>query len=114
MTNESNIPASYHRGETELPFVPYQEGVTFQLLQVDINNSLWIGTDFGLNFYDQSIDRFWHINHDPSNPNSLSNDLIRTIFRDASGTVWVGTYGGGLNHYDWRKNKFHHFFKVYI
>ena len=42
MTNESNIPASYHRGENELPFVPYQEGVTFQLLQVDINNSLWV------------------------------------------------------------------------
>ncbi len=42
MTNQSNIPASFHRGESELPFVPYQEGVTFQLLQVDINNSLWV------------------------------------------------------------------------
>ena len=42
MTNDSNIPTSYHRGEAELPFVPYQEGVTFQLLQVDINNSLWV------------------------------------------------------------------------
>jgi hypothetical protein len=29
------VPAALHRGEKELPFVPYQEGVTFQLLQAD-------------------------------------------------------------------------------
>ena len=42
MTNQPDVPVSFHRGETALPFVPYQEGVTFQLLQVDLNNSLWV------------------------------------------------------------------------
>ena len=42
MADQSNTPVSFHRGEAELPFVPYQEGVTFQLLQVDLNNSLWV------------------------------------------------------------------------
>ena len=42
MTEQPNVPSSFHRGESELPFVPYQEGVTFQLLQVDVNNSLWV------------------------------------------------------------------------
>jgi 2,4'-dihydroxyacetophenone dioxygenase len=42
MTEQPNAPSSFHRGESELPFVPYQEGVTFQLLQVDLNNSLWV------------------------------------------------------------------------
>lgn len=36
------VPASFHRGEEELPFVPYQEGVVFQLLQVDIESGLWV------------------------------------------------------------------------
>jgi streptogramin lyase/signal transduction histidine kinase len=75
----------------------------------DVNNLLWIGTDQGLNFYNQANDKFWQVNHNPSNPNSLSNDLVRSIFKDESGTLWVGTYGGGLNHYDWRKKKFNHF-----
>ena len=36
------IPAALHRGEKELPFVPYQEGVQFQLLQADIEGGLWV------------------------------------------------------------------------
>lgn len=36
------IPAALHRGEEELPFVSYQEGVSFQLLQADIEAGLWV------------------------------------------------------------------------
>ena len=36
------IPAALHRNESELPFVTYQEGVTFQLLQVNIEAGLWV------------------------------------------------------------------------
>lgn len=36
------IPVSFHRGEEELPFVPYQDGVVFQLLQVNVEAGLWI------------------------------------------------------------------------
>lgn len=35
-------PLSLHRGEKELPFVPYQEGVVFQLLQVNLESGLWV------------------------------------------------------------------------
>jgi 2,4'-dihydroxyacetophenone dioxygenase len=35
-------PASMHRAERDLPFVPYQEGVVFQLLQVNIETGLWV------------------------------------------------------------------------
>lgn len=38
----SGLPQSLHRGENELPFVPYQEGVLFQLLQVNTETGLWI------------------------------------------------------------------------
>jgi quercetin dioxygenase-like cupin family protein len=36
------IPTALHRSESELPFVTYQEGVTFQLLQADIEAGLWV------------------------------------------------------------------------
>lgn len=35
-------PLSLHRAERDLPFVPYQEGVVFQLLQVDLDTGLWV------------------------------------------------------------------------
>jgi 2,4'-dihydroxyacetophenone dioxygenase len=35
-------PVSFHRAEQDLPFVPYQDGVTFQLLQVNIEAGLWV------------------------------------------------------------------------
>jgi 2,4'-dihydroxyacetophenone dioxygenase len=36
------IPTALHRAETELPFVDYQPGIVFQLLQADIEAGLWI------------------------------------------------------------------------
>ena len=37
-----NIPAALHRAENDLPFVEYQEGVVFQLLQADVEAGLWV------------------------------------------------------------------------
>lgn len=36
------IPPALHRAETDLPFVYYQDGVTFQLLHADIEAGLWV------------------------------------------------------------------------
>ena len=37
-----SAPISYHRAEEDLPFVPLQEGINFQLLQVDLAVGLWV------------------------------------------------------------------------
>jgi len=37
-----SFPISPNRGESDLPVVPYQEGVTFQLLQADVEAGLWV------------------------------------------------------------------------
>jgi len=36
------LPLALHRGEKDLPFVPYLERATFQLLHVDIESGLWV------------------------------------------------------------------------
>lgn len=36
------LPLALHRGAEDLPFVPYQEGVTFQLVHADIEAGLWV------------------------------------------------------------------------
>ncbi len=35
--------------------------------------------------------------HDPNNPQSLSNDSVWAIEEDQHGSIWIGTFGGGLN-----------------
>lgn len=41
MTNLA-VPRALHRGEEELPFVDIGDGSTMQLLQVDIEQGLWV------------------------------------------------------------------------
>jgi len=44
--------------------------------------------------------------HDPDDPSSLSHNIVRAMFLDKSGNLWLGTYGGGLNQYDREKDAF--------
>jgi quercetin dioxygenase-like cupin family protein len=36
------VPPALHRGENDLPFVPFGEGVLLQALQIDLDQGLWI------------------------------------------------------------------------
>jgi quercetin dioxygenase-like cupin family protein len=38
----TDLPLALHRGETDLPFVTVDEGVELQVLQVDLDQGLWI------------------------------------------------------------------------
>ena len=39
---------------------------------------------------------FTHLRHDPDAPDSLSGDRVRVIRETENGSIWVGTYDGGL------------------
>lgn len=61
---------------------------------------LWIGTHGGgVDRFDKQRQVFTHHKHDPANPNSLSNDVMRVIYDDGQGVLWIPTFKG-LNRYD--------------
>jgi len=70
-------------------------------LHEDREGNLWVGTWGG------GLDRFTedkagkgtfsHYQYDPDDPSSLGNNLIASIYDDQSETLWVATFGGGLN-----------------
>ena len=77
----------------------------------DANGNLWIGTDYGLNKIsstdrNKTIPKFNHYLFSSSNNNSISNNEVYAISEDASGMIWIGTNGGGVNIYDIKKNNF--------
>ncbi len=66
-------------------------------LHQDSFGYIWIGTENGLNLFDENFLTFKRFNADPQNPNSLSVDFVWSFHEDRDGTLWIGTYGGGLN-----------------
>jgi len=65
----------------------------------DRSGSLWIGTEFGLNrmmpgskLGDPPV--FGRYLHSPANPHSISDNAVRTLCLDSSGTLWIGTQNG--------------------
>jgi signal transduction histidine kinase/ligand-binding sensor domain-containing protein/DNA-binding response OmpR family regulator len=68
----------------------------------DISGNLGIATGYGLNKLapgenNKSSPTFVHYKHNPDDPKSLSHDAVFSVYEDNSGTLWIGTVGGGLN-----------------
>ncbi|WP_448701268.1 two-component regulator propeller domain-containing protein [Mucilaginibacter sp. AW1-3] len=61
------------------------------------NHKIWVGTKKGLNIIDTKTKQIKAFTNDPINPNSLSQNSIRCIFKDNENNIWIGTYNGGLN-----------------
>jgi ligand-binding sensor domain-containing protein len=64
----------------------------------DARGFLWFGTQDGLNRYDGY--QFTVFRNDPADSTSLPNNYIKAIKEDREGTIWVGTWGGGLCRFD--------------
>jgi signal transduction histidine kinase/ligand-binding sensor domain-containing protein/DNA-binding response OmpR family regulator len=68
----------------------------------DKSGNLWIATRNGVNKLDldkinETTPTFIHYKHNPDDPKSLSHDAVFSVYEDNSGTLWIGTIGGGLN-----------------
>lgn len=70
----------------------------------DTENNLWVATTKGVSVI--SLDNFnpkkpeiKSFYFDENDPESLSNDKTRSVYRDHKGSMWVCTYGGGLNRF---------------
>lgn len=75
----------------------------------DRAGDLWIGMDNGLDLFNQQDGTFQHYKKDLTDPYSLSDNTIFSIYEDRSGVVWFGTFGGGVNKFDWERIKFSHY-----
>ena len=84
----------------------------------DNDNNLWICTWGGgldqlvlKGTVDLNNARFIHHKHTDDNENSISNDLVNTIFEDSKENLWIGTQGG-LNLYNKESGTFQSYFKT--
>ncbi|SEO97167.1 hybrid sensor histidine kinase/response regulator [Mucilaginibacter sp. OK283] len=74
------------------------------------NGNLWIATqNGGLDRYNLKTNTFYHFQHNDKDAGSLSEDNVRTVYKDSEKRIWIGTGGGGLNLYNPKTNNFIHF-----
>jgi ligand-binding sensor domain-containing protein/signal transduction histidine kinase len=69
-------------------------------------NSLWIGTEYGLDYYNPRTNTFEHHRLSNDLTSGPSSNSITAIFKDSDGILWVGTYNAGLNAYNISTGKF--------
>ncbi len=80
----------------------------------DRTGVLWIGTNGGgLNKVERLAPRFQRVsvtdNDIAGSVNGLNNDIVRAIYEDSTGALWIGTNGGGLNRWDRESGTWVHF-----
>lgn len=64
----------------------------------ELDGKIYFATEGGgVNILDTTTWKFTHYKNNPLNPNSLSDDFVKFIYRDRSKRIWIGTGGGGVN-----------------
>ncbi len=84
----------------------------FNILQ-DRRGQVWVATGLGLARYDPAADPDLAVpiifTNSADDPGSLSAGGASILLEDRDGSLWVGTYSGGLNHFDPQTGKFTRF-----
>lgn len=94
-----------------IPSLKYVRDNNFGSLLEDPTGLIWVGRISvpGLKAFDPQTEQFWHYEHNPSDPLSLSfSDAVLSIYEGRSGFLWVGTWGGsgGLDKWDRKRKRF--------
>ena len=75
-------------------------------LHKDQYGYIWVGTNVGLNKFDERSEEFQSYFANLHDPNAISDNYIRAILQDSKARLWIGTSGGGLNLFDYQKETF--------
>jgi ligand-binding sensor domain-containing protein len=76
-------------------------------LTQDPQGFIWIATQHGLFKYGGH--QYLSYYNDPSNPNSLADNWVESVFADKDGIIWIGTNERGLDRLDPESGNFTHY-----
>jgi signal transduction histidine kinase/ligand-binding sensor domain-containing protein/CheY-like chemotaxis protein len=71
------------------------------------DGNIWTGTSDGLNIYDYKADSIIKVSDKTSPLKLVYNDITFLTLSADKSRIWIGTYGNGVNYYDWKSKKFY-------
>lgn len=84
-----------------------------RVIYIDSEDNHWLGSAGGglsrfnpIAINGKTVLKFQHYLNDPNDINSLSNNTVLSLYEDPEGTLWIATYGGGLNKFDIDSERF--------
>ena len=102
----------YERGTGKFLYFPFiwkngeSSNVEMDHLMVDDGeNSFWIATISGLYRFERSS-RKYRVYHDDRLSTRRTEEAVDAIFKDRSGTLWIGIRGGGLGRFERTRDRF--------
>lgn len=101
------------KGEiVQLPYLPGSPLATsskdVRAFVEDNSGNLWFGTFDGLQKYNPLTGTF-SLFKPEQRQGSLSHSSVYSLYRDTQGTIWVGTYYGGVNYFNPENDIFSHY-----
>lgn len=74
----------------------------------DDRQNIWFGTFEGLQVYNPYSDTY-SVYRSGYHPGSLTHPSVFSLYQDRQGTIWVGTYYGGVNYFNRSKDVFRYY-----
>ncbi|MEM9338256.1 MAG: two-component regulator propeller domain-containing protein [Bacteroidota bacterium] len=102
----------YQTGEKPYGFSKILDGLHKKIC-FDNQKNIWSGTDNGLYLLNNSEKQSEPVlktrfEENVKDPGSLNKNLIKSIYKDRMGIIWIGMNGGGLNKFDPSGKNFTH------
>lgn len=82
---------------------------TVSTLKLAKDGNMWIGTSTGVNFVNPKGDPIQLIQRNLSKKETISHERIGSLAESKNGYIWIGTDGGGLDHYNPSSGKVTHY-----
>jgi signal transduction histidine kinase/ligand-binding sensor domain-containing protein len=92
---------------TKYPVATGAVGLVSSKLFDDRGKGIWVSSSVGLYYFDrrtEHLTRLFH--HDESDPDSLSDNGVISVYQDRGGVLWVGTEKGGVNILNFQQKQF--------
>jgi signal transduction histidine kinase/ligand-binding sensor domain-containing protein len=72
----------------------------------------WVATESGIYIYDLAKNTSRHLKKRGGDPYSIADNAVYTICKDNQGSMWVGTFFGGVNYYSKENARFEKYYPL--
>ena len=102
LIDEQNGHIRFIHARNELKYYPIANCSKVRQVFVDSKHQIWVATTEGFitfsdNFKNPKDIKFSYYHKNENVSNSLASNDVHCVFEDAENTIWIGTFGGGLN-----------------
>ena len=113
-----NILTSETGEISQLEYIPGRENYSLPAnsilcLHNDHNNNIWAGSTCNGLISIREVFMKTYTDVVPGNDRGLSNSTVRSLYRQSTDSIWIGTDGGGINLFNPRTEKFTHYLSTW-